>query len=163
MQQDTVTKKETLPTTGQAEAGDPRVLKDFKNESESEKTMKNVSVILYIILIFLGVGTGFLLSSKFPAGVKVAESSEIIMSDKVVGSTDVTTFKDSAAGTIEKGGLNGEGTHKLVRAGGPSQTVYLISSVVDLDQFVGQKVTVWGQTMAAQKAAWLMDVGKVEL
>jgi hypothetical protein len=34
---------------------------------------------------------------------------------------------------------------------------------VDLDKYVGKKVKVFGQTLAAQKAAWLMDVGRVEL
>ncbi|MCX6791832.1 MAG: hypothetical protein NT149_02235, partial [Candidatus Gottesmanbacteria bacterium] len=78
-------------------------------------------------------------------------------------STDTTTFKDSAIGVIEKDGTDGEGTHQLIRDGGPSQTVTLMSSVVDLDQYVGKKVKIYGQTLAAQKAAWLMDVGRVEL
>ena len=52
---------------------------------------------------------------------------------------DAQTFKDSAEGMLDAGGFNGEGTHTLVRDGGPSQTAYLMSSVVDLDQFVGKK------------------------
>ena len=62
------------------------------------------------------------------------------------------TFKDTAIGVIQKGGTDGEGTHQLIRTGGPSQTVTLISSVIDLDQYVGKKVKVYGQTLAAQKA-----------
>lgn len=80
-----------------------------------------------------------------------------------VGSTDTKTFRDQATGTLESGGLNGEGTHKLIREGGSSQTMYLISSVVDLETFVGKKVQVWGETIRGQKAAWLMDVGRVKL
>jgi len=38
-----------------------------------------------------------------------------------------------------------------------------MSSIVDLDQFTNKKVKVWGQTMQAEKASWLMDIGKIEL
>jgi hypothetical protein len=81
----------------------------------------------------------------------------------VVGVEDTETFKDTAEGKLEKGGLNGEGSHHLVRPGGESQTVYLTSSIVDLDKFVGSKVKIWGETFAAQKAGWLMDVGRLEV
>ena len=87
----------------------------------------------------------------------------MIKTGNVEGISDTKTFKDSAEGMLEKGGINGEGTHKLLREGGPSQTAYLVSSVVDLDAYAGKKVKVWGETFAAQKAAWLMDVGKIEV
>jgi hypothetical protein len=35
--------------------------------------------------------------------------------------------------------------------------------LVDLDRFVNHKVTVWGETFAAQKVGWLMDVGAVKV
>lgn len=117
---------------------------------------------VYITLIILGIGTGYILANKSPIAT-TQEVPQKIESETVVGIADESTFKDSAEGTLEKGGLDGEGTHKLIREGGPSQTAYLMSSVVDLDQFVGKEVKIWGQTMAAEKASWLMDVGKVEL
>lgn len=120
------------------------------------KSTRKIIGIVYIVLILLGVGTGYLLS-------RTTASPTVIKTEKTVGSTDSKTFKDSAEGTLEAGGSNGEGTHKLIREGGPSQTAYLISSVVDLDEFVGKKVKVWGQTIAAKQVSWLMDVGKVEL
>ena len=80
-----------------------------------------------------------------------------------VGSTDTKTFKDEAEGTIEDGGVNGEGTHKLIRTGGASQTAALTSSVIDLDEFVGQKVHIWGESFGSTKAAWLMDVGRIKV
>lgn len=95
------------------------------------------------------------------AGSSVAPGA--INTDKEAGVSDTATFSDTAQGVIQAGGLNGEGTHQLVRDGGPSQTVYLVSSIVDLDQFVGKKVEVRGQTVKAQKAAWLMDVGRVKI
>lgn len=72
-------------------------------------------------------------------------------------------FKDSATGTLEKGSINGEGTHILNRPGGPSQRASLTSSVVDLDLFVGKKVEVKGETNASNKTAWLLDVGTIKI
>lgn len=133
-------------------------------EQQTENSMKpnwKIFVGVYMLLILLGIGTGYMLSSK-RASVAVGQKPSTINTANVAGSTDATTFKDSAEGTIEKGGLDGEGSHKLIRDGGPSQTAYLVSSVVDLDEYVGKKVRVWGQTMGAKKVSWLMDVGKIE-
>ncbi len=118
-----------------------------------------IPVIVFFAVV-LGVGTGFGLvkyrNASGAVGGKVKTATE-------VGVNDTKTFKDSAEGKLAKGGVDGEGTHHLVRVGGSSQNVYLTSSVVDLDQFVGKKVKVFGQTFAAQNAGWLMDVGKVEV
>ena len=117
-----------------------------------------------VALIISGVIVGFLLT-KVPALNKNVKGSSAAMVNTAteVGSTDTTTFRDTATGTLETGGLNGEGTHKLTRDGGPSQTVYLISSIVDLDQYVSKKVQVWGETIKAQRAPWLMDVGRLKI
>lgn len=134
---------------------------------EQEETMsmnKKVITGVYILLILLGVGTGYVLAKQSGSiGSPLSSTPKVVNTDTVVGSTDEKTFKDSAEGVIEAGGSNGEGSHKLIREGGPSQTAYLVSSVVDLDSFAGKKVRVWGATMAAKKVSWLMDVGKVEL
>lgn len=146
---------------------DAPVIKPIEPAKEGETLMKLLStktiIGVYLALILLGVGTGYLLSHTGTRGSGNAAISGTVNTGKVVGSTDTTTFKDSAVGVIQKGGTNGEGTHSLIRDGGPSQTVTLISSVVDLDQYAGKKVKVFGQTMAAKTAAWLMDVGRVEL
>ncbi len=124
---------------------------------------KFVGAILTLVL--LGVVTGFLLTKLPVKSSKITQSgsNDVVKSANTVGSMDTKTFSDNATGVINAGGLKGEGTHNLVRDGGPSQTVYLISSIVDLDQFIGKKVEVFGQTVKAQKAAWLMDVGRVTL
>lgn len=119
-------------------------------------------VILLIILA--GVGTGFLLVKK--GGVKMLKSAgeaELIQGPNEVGIKDEKVFRDSAEGKLEinDGSLVEEGSHRLIRPGGESQTVYLSSSVVDLNQFTGRCVKVWGETFSAQKAGWLMDVGRV--
>jgi len=132
------------------------VVEPIDSIPEGDTPMKTQStrivIGVYAVLVLLGIGTGYLLSR-----------ANVIKTDKVAGSTDTKTFKDSAIGVVQKDGTDGEGTHQLLREGGPSQTVTLMSSVIDLNQYVGKKVKVYGQTMAAQKAAWLMDVGRVEL
>lgn len=140
------------------------VVQEETQVSQEKKTMRMVAAGVYIVLVLLGVGTGYLLSRNTKLiSESAAETPGMIKTEKVEGIADTKTFKDSAEGTIEKGGINGEGTHKLLREGGPSQTAYLVSSVIDLDTYVGKKVKVWGETFAAEKAAWLMDVGKIEI
>lgn len=130
-----------------------------KKEPIPMKTQSSRIIVgVYVLLALLGIGTGYLLSHA-----NVTGAPGTVKTDKVAGSTDTKTFKDTAIGVIQKDGADGEGTHQLIRDGGPSQTVTLMSSVVDLDQYVGKKVKVFGQTLAAQKAAWLMDVGRIEL
>ena len=121
-----------------------------------------IPVLVMVIVILGGVITGYLLSQNKGLGSGGTSAGTINKPD-VVGSADAQTFKDTATGTIEAGGLNGDGTHKLIREGGPSQTAYLTSSVIDLDQFVGKKVQVWGETQKGQKVSWLMDVGRIKI
>ena len=123
-------------------------------------------VLLIAVIVALGTATGYFLSSN---SLSTGSSSDnkgihtVVKTDKGIGSTDIRTFKDTAEGKLEKGGIDGEGTHKLIRdPKRPDQNVYLTSSVVDLDQYVGKKVKIWGETFTAQKAGWLMDVGKIE-
>lgn len=99
-------------------------------------------------------GTGDLVSQVATSNVKNGD---------IFGVPDAETFKDSAEGFLEEGGLQGEGSHHLLRPGGETQTVYLTSSVTDLDKFKGMQVKVWGETFKAQKAGWLMDVGRVQV
>jgi len=91
----------------------------------------------------------------------IQEGQQIKIGQKYGLDDDV--FKDVAEGILEKDGQSGEGTHKLLREGGESQTVVLTSSVLDLDIFVGHKVKVWGQTFASKKVGWLMDVGRLQV
>jgi hypothetical protein len=118
-----------------------------------------------IIMIALGVGVGYSASLfSVQAGtsfVPKALNPNAPVKGKTYGNGDPSIFKDTAEGVMQKGGIDGEGAYHLVRPGGDSQNVYLTSSTVDLSQFIGSKVKVWGQTQKAQHAGWLMDVGKV--
>jgi hypothetical protein len=133
---------------------------------KSGENMKNNNTKLYSIFIIVGVLSGFVLSFFLSRNKSVENrigSSIVENADKkIVGSTDEKTFRDCVEGNMEAGGLDGEGTHKLIREGGESQTVYLVSSIVNLTQFEGKKVKICGETFAAKKAGWFMDVGRVE-
>lgn len=126
-------------------------------------------VILFVVVILLGVGSGYVLAqyntSKLPGGSASngTVSASNIIKGATYGTNDTSTFKDSTEGVVQPGGIEGEGQFHLVRPGGDSQNVYMTSSLVDLSQFINRKVKVWGQTQKAQKAGWLMDVGKVEV
>lgn len=163
---------EHQPYTSTIPPGEERIVRTSldgeKNPEAEAKTMKVMVTIVYILLIAFGVGTGYLLAGRpslagGPSGSQTTTSAGGEQVKKVAGLADAETFKDQATGVVKKGGLDGEGSHQLVRDGGPSQTVYLISSAVDLDEYVDKTVTVWGQTMAAKKAPWLMDVGRLEV
>ncbi|MCL5090871.1 MAG: hypothetical protein M1514_02560 [Patescibacteria group bacterium] len=124
--------------------------------------------VLIVFFIVSGIVSGYFLAKRNQKSSAASATVGTVSKDKIVkgsefGVKDVSTFKDTATGSLEAGGLEGEGTHKIIREGGPSQTVYVISSVLDLDQFVGKKVQVWGETMKAQKAGWLMDVGRIKI
>jgi hypothetical protein len=146
----------------------PQTLNPNQPRSGSPSSGQSAKFFILIIFIIGGLVTGYFLSNKNVSGNKTGTSapvsdSQMIQTATEVGSTDTSTFKDNATGVLQAGGIKGEGTHKLIRDGGPSQTVYLISSVVDLDSYVGKKVQVWGQTLKAKYAGWLMDVGRLKI
>ncbi|MFH1561727.1 MAG: hypothetical protein ABID04_04105 [Patescibacteria group bacterium] len=115
-------------------------------------------------LPFVGGKTGEISTEKQSASRLAAglEKGEQLESGTTYGQ-DSEAFKDSAQGVIAKNEVGNEGSHLLLREGGDSQTVYLTSSVLDLDLFLDRKVEIWGETFSAQKAGWLMDVGKVKV
>lgn len=141
------------------------VLHEFV-EGPKDRLATPKKIVIVALIVGLGTITGYFLSGSKTGQKLVSEKGipKIIKTEKTVGSTDVKTFRDKAEGILEKGGIDGEGTHKLVRdPKRPDQNVYMTSSVINLDDYIGKKVRVWGETFAAQKAGWLMDVGKIEL
>ncbi len=135
------------------------------NEKSSTSSPKKV-IVAFMFVAILGIGTGFILSKVSSAtGKQIIPVGSIdpTLKGKTFGSENLETFKDIAEGKLEEGGIEGEGQYHIVRPGGESQNVYLTSSLVDLSQFVGRKIKVWGQTQKAQTAGWLMDVGRVEV
>ncbi len=133
----------------------------IKPLEKNEKKISLTSFTLFLlIVVFFGGSLGLFLGrrlSSFPLTNKKIETKN------KEGVADKKTFRDQAEGVLKEGGIDGEGSFHLERPGGPSQNVYLTSSTVDLSKYVGKKVRVYGETFAAEKAGWLMDVGLVEI
>lgn len=145
----------------------------IKPTTSMTKSHLRFTAILSLVAIIAGVSTGYGAYRLQGKAVTLTGTSETAPMQQVAGDSvkagdvfgiqDQATFKDSAEGYLEKGGIDGEGSHKLLRPGGDSQTVYLTSSVTDLDKFEGMQVKISGETFKAQTAGWLMDVGRVEV
>ena len=117
-----------------------------------------------LLVVAAGVATAWVISGKVMGttgskaaapGAKVTSTEAGILSDKVK--------YDTATGDLKEGGIGNEGTHHIERDNMPSHSVYLTSSVIDLQGFVGKKVEIWGETLASKKAPWLMDVAKIKI
>ncbi len=135
-------------------------------ETKTSSSFPTKLIALLLGVAVLGVASGFGLSQiSAGSGKQIIPLPKVssVEKGKTYGVTDTSAFKDTAEGTVEKGGIEGEGQYHLVRPGGDSQNVYMTSSTVDLSEFIGKKVKVWGATQTAQHAGWLMDVGKVEV
>jgi len=169
---------EPLTAVPQATANMASFEPRFSPIQKGTPTMKkSISILSFVIMgvaigagIFTGLGAAKLSakSGGNPLGggdQPIAQiAGDSLQNGQVFGSADEKTFKDSAEGFLKIGGhTGGEGSHQLVREGGISQTVYLTSSVTDLDKFEGMQVKVWGETFKAQSAGWLMDVGRVQV
>lgn len=137
-----------------------------------KKQNKNGMFILLSILVILGgSATGFGVSKlsaqqttvQSETSVATAEAKKNLKNGQLFGTQTIDEKDDDAEGYLEVGGKDGEGTHKLLRAGGPSQTVYLTSSSMDLDTFDQAQVKVWGRTLGSEKVGWLMDVTRAEV
>lgn len=156
-------------TTSQPAVDDP-LLASHNQPVMKQRRFSSVLVTI-VVAVLLGVGTGFMLNQRIPAGSSPGDSatpvSQVatgeVKAGDVFGAADATAFVDTATGFLIIGGLDGEGSHSLLREGGNSQTVYLTSSVTDLDKFENMEVKVWGETFRGQKAGWLMDVGRIEV
>ena len=133
------------------------------NASETPKLFPLPAVLLICaVTIAVGGVGGFMMVKKSSTSINT-EKGTAVQTNTSAGVVDKKTFKDSAEGILREGGIDGEGNFHLERTGGVSQNAYLTSSTVDLSNFIGKKVKVWGQTLQAQKAGWLMDVGLVEI
>jgi hypothetical protein len=166
---------ENLPVENAVTSSQSHHTKAPTTTTMSKKSMMPLVIILGIALL-AGLATGyggFRLQSKNGGSLVSGLTGEeqpiqqvatgTVKAGDVFGVQDASTFKDSAEGTLQEGGIGGEGSHQLAREGGVTQTVVLTSSVTDLSKFTGMQVKVWGETFKAQKAGWLMDVGRVEV
>jgi hypothetical protein len=116
-----------------------------------------------LLVVLVGVGTAWMIAGKMNSGGSASAAPGAKVTSTSAGVLDPSVKYDTATGSLQNGGLNGEGNFHLVRDGGASHYVYLISSVVDLSSFVNKTVQVWGETEASKKVGWLMDVAKVQV
>ncbi len=140
-------------------------LREASSANSSKLIPKLVPVLIILAITGLGIFSGLVLSSRQKNQNQAASIAEEENLDPKVKESFTQTFKDQAEGTIEKNDdldKYAQGTHKLIRPGGESQTAFLTSSVLDLDEFVGKNVKVFGETFGSKQVGWLMDVGKVE-
>lgn len=136
------------------------MLKKFKKSGPG----RNLSMLMVAVLVVVaGIGSGWFLSGSSAKQTSTQSTIETTVEEDNNISAGIPIKNneenfDEAEGILESGGINGEGTHHLVREGGPTKYVYLTSTTLDLESFVGKTVLVKGETMAAQSAPWLMDV-----
>ena len=144
-----------------------------KNFSEPEVNfLKSVlaPALMVVALILGGGATGFFLSDQdqltgSTTGTRVSSQQTKGGVPKEAGINNPSVYRDQAQGRLEENNNKDvpEGSHRLIRPGGEDQIAYLTSSVLDLNLFLGECIEIWGETHAAQKAGWLMDVGRVKL
>lgn len=148
----------------------------FKESATMDQKVKKPLLLPVLLMVgivgglFLGYQLAkrqlYLAGGTVPGASKLAqnpESASAVKAGDVFGATDEKTFRDQAEGILQPGGIEGEGSHHIERGANASQWVYVTSSVVDLDLFVGHKVSVWGETNSGKKAGWLMDVGRLKV
>lgn len=138
-----------------------KITKQLLNPADPIKLIAAVVIISGII----GILSGFSMSKNGGSGGGLGAAITGASAPKTA-QQDNRTFRDFAEGTLKvkpapkNPNQYSEGTHVLERTG--AVPVALTSSVVDLTQFEGKKVKVFGETQKALKEGWLMDVGKVE-
>ncbi len=164
VQEDTQVQSQTQPESKSRDDG--RVTQPLNGQLSGSMVRKLTPIVLIIFIIAGGAISGLYLSSL---ARKTAEKSPISQEEQLTPEVKQSfnqTFRDQAEGVVEKNDKldkYAQGTHKLNRLGGESQTAFLTSSVLDLDQYVGKKVKVFGETFGSSQVGWLMDVGKVEV
>lgn len=138
---------------------------NFIHKLKKPKSFTQLLIYVVVVTLLTGVGTGYILASS---GGKSETASSVVGTKEPPKNAqqDTRTFRDFAEGKITKKPASKdndtytEGTHILVRDKGVPVT--LTSSVVDLNQYEGKKVKVYGETQKALESGWLMDVGRVE-
>lgn len=139
--------------------------------NNSANSSKNPILLLTGVIVgalILGAFTGYGIQAITGGSTTSGSTKNIHETDETgaktsAGILDTETFPDEVEGVLQEGGFEGEGSFHLVREGGESQYVYLTSTTVDLSEFIGKEVKIYGQTFAAEKAGWLMDVGYIEV
>lgn len=140
-------------------------------EEPKEGNKPILVALIAVAIVLVGTGAGYFLSQKISGGTggkmagTIPTEKDKVRKGEVYGVSNTKNFPDKAEGVIKVNdkSFTSEGSHILIRDKDPSHNAYLTSTVLDLNLFVDKKVEVWGQTFAAQKAGWLMDVGQIKV
>lgn len=156
-----------IPSSPEKEPAQP-LEKPLLRPLAPKKTNKSTLIMLIgsIVVVVLGVLTGWFLAGNSQGGKVEKQLSQSASPNKQIqeaGVGDEKSYGSTTEGILKKGGIKGEGTHYIDRGLGENKYVYLTSSLVDLDSFVDKKVVVWGETISAKYAGWLIDVGKIKV
>lgn len=142
-------------------------LRPVESKFSNSISKKFVPVVIVVVIITAGIYSGLVLSSlgkqKAAAVGNSTESEELTPEQE---QTLQVVTRDEAEGTLEKNDKldeTAQGQWKLIRPGGESQTAYLTSSYLDLDEYVGKNVKVKGESLGSDKVGWLLDVATVEV
>ncbi|KKR10704.1 MAG: hypothetical protein UT39_C0016G0009 [Candidatus Woesebacteria bacterium GW2011_GWA1_39_21] len=152
------------PVRPDAPVFDKPLVKPITTKKFNKNTL--LMVLASVLVVVLGVTTGWFLAGNKQAGSSPTGSSDSSSSGgsaTEAGIGDESSYSSTAEGVLKQGGIKGEGTHYIDRGLGEGKYVYLTSSVVDLDSFVDKKVQVWGETISAKYASWLIDVGRIKV
>lgn len=145
-------------TLKQSSSSSDDILKPLSSKASG---VNRLFVVILVSAVVLGALTGYSLVGGSSGGL-----GKLPTQSPKSAVQDTRTFRDFAEGTLKvrpapkNPGEYVEGSHLLIRSG--ADPVALTSSVVDLSQYEGKKVKVYGETQKALKEGWLMDVGRIE-
>lgn len=166
---DTNTIRQVSPTSSAKAGAESLVVPPPQQEMPIRKSVNYVAVLVIILSsLVLGAGSGYAArqvggATGNPTSTTQADNKTVVISENEAGVDNSEAFPDSAVGVLMEGGKDGEGTHYLDRGMGADKYVYLTSTVINMQKFVGKNVEVRGQTLSARKAGWLMDVGRIKV
>src|SRR3989344_2437175 len=140
------------------------MIRELEPVKETKITINIPAVLIAIAIMAAGVFTGYIFAqgTRTTINTKATTQTGTQTSKKTIG-IKCEQKGEIPEGMLREGGIEDEGTHHLERDGGPARNVYITSSVVPLDEYVGKKVRVCGETVDAEKAGWLMDVVQLEV
>lgn len=128
--------------------------------------MKKTLFLAVTLPIALGVITGAYLGGKGYWNKvtyrQVTGKTVVVAVGQEYGVSDQKSIRDSAIGLLVDSDNKTKGTHRLVR-GADALTVYLTSSTIDLNQFLGRGMQIWGETFQRENVGWFMDVTKLKV
>jgi len=133
-----------------------------------EKKKKIVLTLFVVILsIAFGVVSGFFLDKSnlltYGTWNQFGQNQTIkFHKGDQFGPSSSAGVNDSAIGILKASDDLNKGSHKLIR-GSDSLTVYLISSTLDLNQFLNKGLQVWGETIQNKNVGWFMDVIRLKI